>query len=44
MLPKALKAKNGTVINKKYDIFYKLGIIPEKLNDKQRKIISMFDK
>ena len=44
MLPKALKAKNGTVINKKYDIFYKLGIIPEKLNDKQRKIISMFNK
>ena len=44
MLPKALKAKNGTVINKKYDTFYKLGIIPEKLNDKQRKIISMFDK
>ena len=44
MLPKALKAKNGIVINKKYDTFYKLGIIPEKLNDKQRKIISMFDK
>ena len=44
MLPKALKAKNGTVINKKYDTFYKLGIIPEKLNDKQRMIISMFDK
>lgn len=44
MLPKALKAKNGTVINKKYDTFYKLGIIPEKLNDKQRKIISMFNK
>ena len=44
MLPKALKAKNGTVVNKKYDTFYKLGIIPEKLNDKQRKIISMFDK
>lgn len=44
MLPKALKAKNGSVVNKKYDIFYKLGIIPEKLNDSQRKIISLFDK
>lgn len=44
MLPKALKAKNGTVVNKKYDTFYKLGTIPEKLNDNAKKIISLFDK
>ena len=44
MLPKALKAKNGTVINKKFDTFYRLGEIPEKLNDQSKKIISLFDK
>ena len=44
MLPKALKAKNGTTINKKYDTFYKLGEVPDKLNDSCKKIISLFDK
>ena len=46
MLPKALKAKNGSQINIKYDTFYRLGNIPEniKLNDKQKSIISCFDK
>ena len=46
MLPKALKAKNGSQINIKYDTFYRLGEIPNdvKLNDKQKSIISCFDK
>lgn len=46
MLPKALKAKNGSQVNIKYDTFYRLGNIPEdiKLNDKQKSIISCFDK
>ena len=44
MLPKALKAKNKVVINKKYDTFYKLGEIPEKLNDNAKRIISLFNK
>ena len=46
MLPNALKAKNGSQINIKYDTFYRLGNIPEdiKLNDKQKSIISCFDK
>ncbi len=45
MLPKALKAKNGNVVNIKYDIFYKLNNLPQdiKLNDSQKKIISCFD-
>ena len=46
MLPKALKAKNGSQINIKYDTFYRLGDIPSdiKLNDKQKSIIACFDK
>ena len=46
MLPKALKAKNGSQINIKYDTFYRLGEIPNdvKLNDKQKSIIACFDK
>ena len=46
MLPKALKAKNGSQVNIKYDTFYRLGNIPEdiKFNDKQKSIISCFDK
>lgn len=46
MLPKALKAKNGSIVNIKYDTFYRLGDIPAdiKLNDKQKSIISCFDK
>ena len=45
MLPKALKAKNGSKVNIKYDTFYRLGLIPDdiKLNDKQKTIISCFD-
>ena len=43
MLPKALKAKNGTIINKKYDIFYKLGNIDIKLTDKQKEVIKLFN-
>ncbi len=43
MLPKALKAKNGSEVNIKYDTFYKIGNIDEdvKLNDKQRQIIDL---
>ena len=46
MLPKALKAKNGSQVNIKYDTFYRLGNIPNdiKFNDKQKSIISCFDK
>ena len=43
MLPKALKAKNGVIINKKYDIYYKLGNIPEHLSKGQEKIIKLFE-
>lgn len=42
MLPKALKAKKGTKINKKYDTYYKLGSITGKINDKQEEIINLF--
>ncbi len=43
MLPKALKAKNGSNINIKYDIFYKINtnITIDKLNDSQKKIIDL---
>ena len=44
MLPKALKAKKGSVVNVKFDTFYKLGDVSGQLNDKQRKIISLFNK
>lgn len=42
MLPKALKAKNKTVINKKYDIFYRVKKFPEKQNKTQEKILNLF--
>ena len=44
MLPKALKAKNNVVINKKYETFYKLNknIVAVKLNDSQQEIVDMF--
>ncbi len=44
MLPKALKAKKGTVINKKYDIYYHLvdtNIDINKFNENQKKIINL---
>ena len=45
MLPKALKAKNGSVVNIKYDTYYRLGIISpdEKFNSKQNEIIKCFE-
>ena len=44
MLPKALKAKNNVVINKKYETFYKLNknIVAVKLNSGQQEIVDMF--
>ena len=44
MLPKALKAKNNVVINKKYETFYKLNknIVDVKLNSGQQEIVDMF--
>lgn len=42
MLPKALKARNGSVVNKKYDIFYKIGKISDKLTSKQMNVINLF--
>ena len=45
MLPKALKAKHGTIISKKYDIYYKLkNSFDKKLNSKQQEIISLLEK
>ncbi len=46
MLPKALKAKNGNVINKKFDTYYKLigDINNIKLTDPQKKIIDLLQK
>ena len=44
MLPKALKAKNGSQVNIKYDTFYKLNseiVDYGKLNDKQEEIIKL---
>ena len=43
MLPKALKAKNGNVINKKYDTFYKLigDTNNIKLTEPQKKIVEL---
>ena len=45
MLPKALKAKNGSVVNIKYDTYYRLGNISpdEKFNSKQNEIIKCFE-
>lgn len=43
MLPKALKAKKGVTVNKKYDIFYRLGNVPERLSESQKSIIKLFD-
>ena len=44
MLPKALKAKNNVVINKKYETLYKLNknIVDVKLNSGQQEIVDMF--
>ena len=45
MLPKALKAKHGTIISKKYDIYYKLkNSFDKKLNSKQQEIIYLLEK
>ena len=45
MLPKALKAKHGTIISKKYDIYYKLkNSFDKKLNSKQQEIICLLEK
>lgn len=45
MLPKALKAKKGTTVTKKYDTYYHLGNIDDyKLNQKQQQIIDCFSK
>lgn len=45
MLPKALKAKKNTIINKKYDICYRLNSTDKiKLNSKQQQIIDCFEK
>ena len=44
MLPKALKAKQGNVINKKFDTYYYLGevdISTLKINDSQQRIIDL---
>ena len=44
MLPKALKAKQGNVINKKFDTFYYLGdvdITSLKLNESQQRIVDL---
>lgn len=44
MLPRALKAKKKNVINKKYDIYYRLNkTIDYKFNSTQQKIIDKFD-
>ena len=46
MLPKALKAKNGSVVNVKYDTYYKLSGLDfsgVKFNDKQLEIINLFN-
>ena len=45
MLPKALKAKQGSIVNKKYDTFYKLNrdvISNYRITDKQQEIIDLF--
>jgi len=46
MLPKALKAKNGNVINKKYDTYYKLigDTNNIRVTDPQKKIIDLLKK
>lgn len=46
MLPKALKAKNGSVVNVKYDTYYKLSGLDFsniKFTDKQMEIINLFN-
>ena len=42
MLPKALKARNGSVVNKKYDTFYKLGNVLDNLTSKQMEVVKLF--
>ncbi len=42
MLPKALKAKHDSVVNKKYDTFYRIkGEIEEKLPSKQQELVDL---
>ena len=46
MLPKALKAKSGSVVNVKYDTYYRLSNLnfsDVKFNDKQLEIINLFN-
>lgn len=43
MLPKALKAKHGTEVNKKYDIYYRLINKKYKFNKKQQEIVDLFN-
>lgn len=43
MLPKALKAKRGTIVNKKYETYYKLVNVPPKPTKKQSEIIALFE-
>lgn len=42
MLPKALKAKRGTTVSKKFDTYYKVGIIPSELTKKQDEVMALF--
>ena len=43
MLPKALKARKGIIVNKKYDTYYKLNLDDNyKTNNKQQEIIDLF--
>jgi len=45
MLPKALKAKRGSSVPKKYDTYYRLGDVKEyKFNKVQQKLIACFEK
>ena len=43
MLPKALKAKQNAVINKKYDIYYRINKKESNLNNTQQKIVDLFN-
>ena len=42
MLPKALKAKTTKKVNIKYDTFYKLGNVKDKLTKKQEEVVNLF--
>lgn len=44
MLPKALRAKEGVVVRKKYDTFYRLGeVTTSKFNATQKQILALFE-